>query len=969
MTKRNLFVSIGSTSTLALITLIERLQDLGIYNPLDPDFKDTFIAIETDDGPLDQLKPYNRGNCDRVFGYKIEKSGENFVPSHDFLTKSYQAAWEGPTLKILAADKGVGGRRYKSFATVEWQEELGRKIEEFYQGLNGADTLNGCQIILIATAWGGTASGMFQNVSDFIATRIYHKCGANHQTPFYTVLALPNLNDALALDKKGYQGLENFAYFMRSIQQAGWRGTLPKIMTQDRESLNFIFPELCDFSVNGDPSKIPVFTGVERFRGNNSALPQRAIIVVPTQGADTTPVTIAEQLLLFAYLNVLTQPLNGNKNTPDGKFVDVRARWAEGCTADCPVLIGINMVECQYPRGAAIKHVVEQKLYERWKKFYSKDTSIDPHIPIFVKEYLEKSVQIPEDSEKILEGLNRILESDWVDSNDRISHLKDSIVTFVENSENLPYNFPAFEDANQLFAGMVAYASSLDKENPMKESFFTAGTMQDVRARYNEQLDTWYQQATEDEKQKLNKIMKMIDYTVSEYNRLKKGKGFNNFVVKYCNGNMQVINSFLKIAREEIGNALKNLQTLMLTKALVHRWQLKEHNAVENDPNWNNVDELFDKVKVELLAAEGEGEVNRFIKSVRNEALEDSLKGIVNIKTDSLVSLLETANQITTLQGTYDKIRNDIQVNIDGEIKELKNVNNYKLITLANSNVTGSCPCFYPRELTDNMFHFYVKSAGAGDITWEDVKRFGFTTFKQACLDTSVASDRSKLERSGMSLGGSLGTWIENNINYNNKPLCGMWFGSVDLSLTFRKVLDDVYANGNDNSTLISIQDKAYQRENDTRNGQVTPQCCQTLFEKVAMGAIFGLINAKGAGKTMPNNGTLSVTVKTPAGVVIWEKSSKQPSDLGMISTGDGIVLKSVSVEFIAKLMGWMRESDGSCRFADAFDCKELFISLTDQERYVLTHMRLAPSVDQVKMLVALYEKLKENITLEIIED
>lgn len=969
MTKRNLFVSIGSTSTNALITLIERLQDLGIYKPLDPNFRDTFIAIETDDGPLNRLRSYNKGNCDRAFGYKIERSGEQFVPSHDFLTKSYQAAWsEGSTLKIYAADQGVGGRRYKSFATVEWQEELGKKIKEFYQGLNGADTLEDCQIILIATAWGGTASGMFQNVSDFIATRIYHECGANRQTPFYTVLALPNLNDALALDKKGYQGLENFAYFMRSIQQAGWRGTLPKIMTQDRESLNFIFPELCDFSVNGDPSKIPVFTGVERFRGNNSALPQRAIIVVPTQSAGTTPVTIAEQLLLLAYLNVLKQPIDATGSiTADGKFVDVRARWAEGYTTDCPALIGINMVECQYPRGAAIKHVVEQKMYERWKKFYSEATSIDPHIPIFVKEYLEKSVQIPEDSEKILEGLNRILESDWVDGNDRISNLKDSIVTFVENSQNLPYNFPAFEDAKQLFAGMVKYASSLDKENPMKESFFTAVTMQDVRARYNEQLDTWYQQANEDEKQKQNKIMKMIDYTVSEYNRLKKGKGFNNFVVKYCNGNMQVINCFLKIAREEIGNALKNLQTLMLTKALVRRWQLTEHNAVENDPNWSSVDELFDKVKDELLAAEREGEVNRFIKSVRNEALEDSLKGIVNIKTNSLVSLLEAANQITTLQGSYDKIRNDIQDNIDGEIEELKNVNNYKLITLANSNVTGSCPCFYPRELTDSMFHFYVKSAGAGDITWEDVNRFGFTTFSKACLNNLAAGSRSKLERSGMSQGGSLGTWIENNINYDGKPLCGMWFGSVDIGLTFRKVLDDVYANGNNASTLTSIQDKAYQRENDTSNGRMIPQCCQTLFEKVAMGAIFGLINAKGAGKTMPNDRTLSVTVKTPAGEVIWEKSSKQPSDLGMISTGDGIVLQSVSTEFIAKLMGWMRESKGSCRFADAFDCKELFISLTDQERYVLTHMRLAPSVNQVEMLVALYEKLKENITLEII--
>lgn len=135
MTKRNLFVSIGSTSTRALITLIERLQDLGIYKPLDPDFKDTFIAIETDSGPLNRLRSYNKGNCDRAFGYKIERSGEPFVPSHDFLSKSYQAAWgKGSTLKIRAADQGVGADAIKVLPPLNGRKNWEKRSRNFIWG-------------------------------------------------------------------------------------------------------------------------------------------------------------------------------------------------------------------------------------------------------------------------------------------------------------------------------------------------------------------------------------------------------------------------------------------------------------------------------------------------------------------------------------------------------------------------------------------------------------------------------------------------------------------------------------------------------------------------------------------------------------------------------------------------------------------------------------------------------------------
>lgn len=964
MTKRNLFIAIGSTSTNAMIALIERLQDLGIYMP-DREYKDMFVAIDTDhadNSPLERLKSYNKGDFDHTFSYHFSKSGEDNIPSHHFLKNSYHVEWNSQELRILESEHGVGGLRYKSYSTVEWKDMLGSRIDNFFQNLGDTDTLKECKVILIATAWGGTASGMFQNVSDFIASKLYEKCGRNKGklTPFYTVLALPNLEAGKALSQNRYQGLENFAYFMRDIQQAGWRGSLSK-----ETGPAFIFPEMCDLAFSGPSDKIPVETNMTRFNGTLSPLPQRAIIAVPTQSVGTTPVTIAEQLLVLAYLDVLAKNMTGTSNTADGKFVDLRA--AHNFVDDCPVLIGINMVECQYPRGAVIKKIVEQNMIARWKKLYADQTSIDPYLPQFISDYLAVCVEIPEESVQLLESVKNRLETDWVSSNQWILDLKTEVDNFVTNSQNIQYIFPNFDNAKELLAGMVKYANKLNEEDPQKLAFESAVTLQDIRLAYAEYLDTWYIQAQEDVKQKHNKIIKMIDYTVGEYNRLNKGKGLNNFIVRYCNGNVQVIKTFLQIAREEIEIAMKDLQRLLLTRAIVRRWQLDEKNIVENDPNWRHVDDLFNKVNDQLLRAEKEGERNRFIKTVHNQTLEDTLASLVKIKTDSLVSLMETSDEVASLQGKYDKIRNDIQSSVNDKLKDFKDGGSYKMITLSGSSLTGCCPCFYPNSnsLSSSMFHFYVKSAGAGDITWDDVRTFGFNEYVTSCLNPQVCVGSSKIESSGIVSGGSFGTWVDNNLQYNDKALCGMWFGSVDIGMTFRNVLDAVYAGGNDVSTLDFIQDAAFKLENGLSgvNRRIMPQCRQTLFEKVVMGAIFGVINTKTKGIDQPDeNKTLSISLKTPAGEVIWAKSSKVLSELGLLSSGTGIILQNISAEFIKTLMTWMNKENGTCRFAEAFSCKKLFLNLVNQERFVLTHLRLVPTKEQNDLLLELYKKLEDCI-------
>lgn len=943
---KNLFISIGSTSASAMSVLIDRLIDLDIYKPLDPDYKDMFVAIDTDTAPLDRLKSYNQGKIAHIFGISFNNSDQH-VPSHEFLKKSFRADWTDSDMAIRAADKGVGGRRIKSYATLEWKGELSRLIDKFYEGVNNGNT--DCRVFLVASAWGGTSSGMFQNVSDFVASKIYDKCGgANRATDFYTVLALPDFSGAMDTFARDYQGFENFAYLMRSIQQAGWRSSLSMMKDDRQEDLKFIFPEFSDFLFN-DTTQLPVRSDNQRFCGNLSSLPSRAVIVIPSEQIDTTSNVIAEQLLLLAYLNIFEQPYSTNGASASGKFVDIRKDGNEDKLA-----VGINMVECQLKYGADIRETVERRLSEGWKRFYSEAVSHNPNTELFVRNFLEHSIKVPED---LLEKfVMPALGSFNSDNPDQVQTLKDSIDNFCKAAKNSYYDFPIFE--GKFFEEMDAYAANLPGDDLLREAFYEDLVMGDVVKLYQEQLNAWGQAAEEDPDAKVKKIKRMIDNTAVNYKRLSKRSGYTSYIIRYCNGVIEVPEEYIRIAREEIAAELKALQKLLLIRATKTHLQLKENNEVTQNGNWSNVSIFFQQ---KAQGGKQTGGARRwFIRRVANPVLQQLLADpkLVQIKTSHFVKMMKSSGNTAELQSTFDQICNELIQQVVGNMANINNAQSCSMITLKGAGEIGCCPTYQlgPNEnIPPYMFHFYAKCAGAGDIDWRDVGNLGFGSFLRC--KASNHADTNTVDRNGLLYNVGLGVWMDDQVNYEGKKLPGMWLGSVDLGQTFKDVLNKAYAV----DQRKTIQTTARRLEDRKI------QCSQTLFEKVVLGAILGIIDAKlpKAGNDLETSGkSLTITIRVNDELK-WSGScpGSNLAELGLINGGSGCSLSAARADLIHAVMSWMRENaHGSCALADALQCNKLFSALLNQEHYVLENITMTPDAGQKAMIRELYAKLQNCV-------
>ena len=286
-------------------------------------------------------------------------------------------------------------------------------------------------------------------------------------------------------------------------------------------------------------------------------------------------------------------------------------------------------------------------------------------------------------------------------------------------------------------------------------------------------------------------------------------------------------------------------------------------------------------------------------------------------------------------------------------------VANTDMITLHDAKLSGCCPSFHEEKASACSFHFYVKNTGATDITWQDVANMGFNSFVNTKnTDISMVTNVDKKHVDFDTAG--IGVWFEDNVTYNNNPLYGMWLGSADIGLTFRSVLDKIY----NKQDLRDIQSAADNLER--KSTQQQKQCYQTLFEKVAIGAVLGMISEKVKNTTLNIGEKITVTLNTPAGEQVWSKTAGDAGELGLSSDGKGMSMKFVSAEFIKTMMSWMQDTNGTCKFAQAFDCQKLYSEVLNQECFVLTDMRLTPTEEQAKEIIAFCKKLESCVTVAI---
>ena len=160
MSERNIFIAVGSSAIIGLIHLLDRLKEDGIY---DQKRDDIFIGMDSDVSRLQALKSIDMDSAP-IRIHTVQLILPNASPEKDVVTR-FEPEWRN--MGGITAS-GVGGDRRLSFTSLNWTG--------FWDDI-GIDNLlsKGDRVILMGSAFGGTSTGIFWNISEFIQRRIASK--------------------------------------------------------------------------------------------------------------------------------------------------------------------------------------------------------------------------------------------------------------------------------------------------------------------------------------------------------------------------------------------------------------------------------------------------------------------------------------------------------------------------------------------------------------------------------------------------------------------------------------------------------------------------------------------------------------------------------------------------------------------------------------------------------------------------
>ena len=295
------FISVGSSASSGVLGLINKLRDENIFGR----YNDVYIAIDSDTSYSSEFNKFEalQKSTGRVRALRLKYTDQDIA-----VAPKFKSTWIWPRVPT----NGVGGERDKAEKARNWQSELRTAV---FSNLQEKDI-----VVLVGTAFGGTATGLYWSIAEFLADELSRKIEAMPQVNFDTVvLAGFVLLPDTTVNPQYFIG-ENICDFFRELQVTHWRRRLQqyysvvsseKGVTQD--AVGFKVPVYCHADAM-NTSQIPLYPGVAGTgkRANqgvgDSYLPMSTLYFVPTpEGSrrhERAQILLAEQMFAVFYLGV-----------------------------------------------------------------------------------------------------------------------------------------------------------------------------------------------------------------------------------------------------------------------------------------------------------------------------------------------------------------------------------------------------------------------------------------------------------------------------------------------------------------------------------------------------------------------------------------------------------------------------------------------------------------------------------------
>ena len=863
---RNIFIAVGSTAVAGLIHLLGRLKEDGIY---DQKRDDIFIGMDSDCSRLQALKDIDL-DSNPVRIHTVQLTLPNSSPEKTVVTR-FEPEWKN--MGGITAS-GVGGDRRLSFTTLNWKC--------FWDDI-GIDKLlsKGDRVILLGTAFGGTSTGIFWNMAEFIQMRIASKIESLPERTkgliqFFGMLLLPEKNSQ---NSHEYPLYRNLCAFLQDMQLIEWRQILEQQMSVGR---SFVIPVYSAWDRRSQ--KLPVFNSDKYRCAEASNLPMEMLFLLPTpeNSQGQTKLYFTELAFTLFYMNLSNKIVSTTIDSFKQK-IDPE----ELCFG------GFNMIVARSASNAVLRARYYDLLLQHWNVFWKGDLPDSDDMVDEVCSIITKVATKNDDSsnlqlaaQKIFDEINTSNISTM--AREFTEHLQEFAIT---SCDTVPYIWLSMGTLIKEVYSDISSDSAI------------AMPLAAIAKAYKREYESMMARA-----ENSNNILENIAAQLRKAIKLQKERG-NSKVAQLVNGVAGAkaeitakLKEYLILAVEEFIDAHRAAATL---KSMPEPMDIETFRAM---PMYaRTAAHIENLIKVSMMPQKSK--LKGFVfEDINNDLhLDVAAPGLNFRKICFELILAEDESTLMTAIKKYESMGVDIlrsQANDLNENNPLKTL--HTRIPAAELN-SYCADIFRIEQPGKGHLHFCYTCGQPSNInwpTWAELKSgLGFASFGRF---PGAGADNAKAVLDSSLQGPGDNSWFyENHISGFFKNMQGVWHGTLDLNKKFGEILQSTFRGA-----PIDEWEKNASEAEDIYGA--TRMRLMTLRDMVYMGVVLGAIEKKVIDVTHLDDNSfnrikVNLRIKSKAGNTIIERNNASPAELGF---NIKLKINEISFDWIEKLMKWFADRD-----------------------------------------------------------
>lgn len=904
---RKVYVAVGSTAIKGMMSLIGRLMEESIY--YQPDNRDLFIGIDSDKSVRDAL---GRLDTDRKRILPVELALSSDSPEQKF-TQLFQDSWNN----LSIGPSGVGGDRRRSFAALGWTG--------FWDQAHLHETNRDDVFILMGSAFGGTSTGLFWNVAEFLKKQISAREDALPETmrttiTFHALLLLPEAPGTL---NKDYPISGNLCAFLKDTQVLEWRSRLYNHLEG--------FKTPAYFAIDSTEKFLPIWNKRVFGYSETSNLPVESLFIVPTskRGQSDTFETIAEICMTLFHLGLndnFTKPGNIRSATADRHTKGGEGAANSRAVEDRP-FAGLNMVACRNGRNALLRKRFYDMLNSRWKVYSEgsvpdSDTSISSIVKIIEKIKHGEDMRVEEDR-NITDLIEFIKLAD-------IKELDRSLASRLDNISdtsllNVPYCWKKDDDILKQILEIL----QSKEDNPEKEMITTNLSNLTIYS-----LCEGYRRAY-DETVRISGLVKNRKNDMIDSLRTAKSKSRirgESAVAKLTGGADAAKVEVRKQLSDYLEKKIQEFIDACRSKATIEKMPSPVDADTKRKRVLERIRQIQDRIEKNMQNnASGHAE---FIYEGSSDKADLSKLNESRLSFSLNEVILEAVNSPD--EASIDEVIKKYEISAVRDLREAaksfgaNNPLNNIITVIPVGTLKPFSSVFALSDSNKYHWHFCIESGNVERITWGDVKN----TMGLKSFDTFSGSNKEneKFDPSKKMSPQDSNSWKYSKDQPGIGEAQGVWLGTLGVDFSIRDIISKAYAG----CPLPEWQNEVTRKE-DSAGGE-KPRLL-SLRQMVYLGCVLRALEVSTikALEGKYDYAKLDIILKTPDGSILLNEKQIKTKDAGFEMYSNTVYLDKIPVKWLGIIMKWIRNQGEGFENAFKLNKPDALGGLLSFENRILT--------------------------------